>query len=244
MPVVSETYISKNVFSFTMTVAKASQVHIINGKTGLHLTPLDAAVDFKCVYETEVTVSSVDIKLNQPKVSGYGIGRPIFGQVDAEGNQGGIYDRELQIGSFNGGFKLNFFTDDAMASPANSAFYIGQTVYASIDWSVSSLQTLMKFYIDSCTISSEGVDVEIIKQNCYASELGVKQLQSDKMVAEKSKFQFISFTLATNALEASAEVSCSVKMCLLSENSCQIQLTTQDAACPVQEGFSFKANTF
>ena len=99
---------------------------MINGNTGLHLTPLDAAVDFKCVYETEVTVSSVDIKLNQPKVSGYGIGRPIFGQVDAEGNQGGVYDRELQIGTFNGGFKLNFFTDNAMASPANSAFYIGQ----------------------------------------------------------------------------------------------------------------------
>ena len=99
---------------------------MINGNTGLHLTPLDAAVDFKCVYETEVTVSSVDIKLNQPKVSGYGIGRPIFGQLDADGNQSGIYDRELQIGSFNGGFELNFFTDNAMASLANSAFYIGQ----------------------------------------------------------------------------------------------------------------------
>ena len=71
-------------------------------------------MDFKCVYETEVTVSDVDITLSQPLVNG-GVGTALsgFAPADQNGNQAGVYDKQLFAGSFEGGFRLNFFTDKA-----------------------------------------------------------------------------------------------------------------------------------
>merc|ERR1711972_454933 len=124
-------------------------------------------------------------------------------------------------------------------------FFIGSTVYAAIDWTLTSskLKEMVNFYIESCDVSfnnDEG-DFPIVDQNCYADLFQTKQLQQSKVVSERSALSFKSFVTGRGSKSMKLKVNCCVKVCTVDE--CSDFISTKDDQCK-NDIFKFKANTF
>ena len=91
------------------------------------------------------------------------------------------------IGSLHDGFKMDFYHDEKFEEKITNLdkFYIGSMVYIEANWSVHSLTNKINFFLDHCTIQQGAKQVTIVKNNCYASAVGVSNLTPDRIVDEK-----------------------------------------------------------
>ena len=65
---------------------------------------------------------------------------------------------------------------------------IGYPLYGDMTWSVTSVQSVVNFYIHQCElVDSNANSVKFIRNNCYSSALGAANLQSDKLVGPSSQ---------------------------------------------------------
>ena len=120
---------------------------------------------------------------------------------------------------------------------------LGQPVYASLKWTVSSISTLLNYYIDSCEVDFTTGQISIINKNCYLTALGARQLQQSKVVTKESQFQFTSFFVGGGASTIKMKLNCSVKICP-SGTECFKHLSTKDSDCEQIAPFIYKAKTF
>ena len=186
--------------------------------------PLTTKVTFECAYRTEVEVSSSVFNVDKDRTIG----------------------TATQFGSLVEGFSLKLFTNRAMTTSVESEnLFIGSSVYASVDWSVSSLSHLVNFYVDSCEIQfHEQKSLRIIDNNCYAATFGAEQLQWNKVVAQSSRFKFTSFIVGHGARSMKMQVTCNVKVCSVTENKCQQNLSVKDTDCSSSNNYAYKAKSY
>ena len=186
--------------------------------------PSTTSVKFECAYRTDVKVSSGALNVHA---------------IDAA-------HKATKFGSLANGFSLNLFTDRSMNIPVQTEnLYIGRSVYAAVDWQVSALSHLVNFYVDSCEIEfDDKKSLQIIENNCYARTFGTKQLQKEKVVSKSSRFQFTSFIVGHGARSMKMQMTCSVKICSVTENKCQHNLSVTDTDCTSTKGYAYKAQTY
>ena len=208
---------------FYGTAVEATSVVVDTFDVILH-SPSTTSVKFECAYRTDVKVSSGELNVHA---------------IDAAG-------KATKFGSFADGFSLELFTDRAMtASVQTENLYIGRSVYASVDWNVSSLSHLVNFYVDSCDIQFDHQKaLQIIDNNCYAGTFGAKQLQEKKVVSKASHFQFTSFIVGHGARSMKMQLTCTVKVCSVTEDKCQKNLSVTDNDCSASNGYAYKAQTY
>ncbi|CBY32892.1 unnamed protein product [Oikopleura dioica] len=117
------------------------------------------------------------------------------------------------IGSWGKSFNLKLSGD------VNGKFYMGVPISGLLS-SMLRIPQLM-FYIDTCKYScGDDVGVNLIEGSCYASVLGVENINpnASKIVDEVSQFRFKSFSFTENAKATSCTIICSVNTCL--EDNC------------------------
>ena len=209
---------------FTYTLGTSQTGIMVNGEEIFLGDVLSATVNFECAYKSEVKVSSSDFNVNA---------------LDAAG-------KAIKYGSLSDGFSLNLFTDHQMTKMVDTEIlFIGQPIYASVQWKLTSLINLVNFYINSCDVEFGGSKtLRIIDDNCYATTFGTKQLQSDKVVQQQAMFQFTSFIVGQGARSMKMKLTCSLKACSVAENKCNVNISAADVNCPNVPAFAYKANTY
>lgn len=224
MTVASETIKDHDHIVFSVPVSKSMSKITVDGKTDVYVAPVDTAVTFKCAYQSSLDVSSSEFTVKGAKATG----------------------ETVTIGDFGKGFSLKLYTAQDQSTEIDATnLFIGAVAYADVAWSVTSAQTLVNFYVDGCKVVSGASEVEIIKDNCFSSSLGVNQLQLTKIVADSSKFSFVSFTMGDpKAIEMKATMKCTIKMCIKDQPECGVLIITDDAQCPQTSGYGYKATTF
>ena len=93
-------------------------------------------------------------------------------------------------------------------------------------------------------MGAQTVALELIKDNCYSATFGTEQLQEDKRVSEKSRFKFTSFIVGSGKSKMSMKVTCSVKICSLQEDKCDLMTNENDATCPNDTEMVYRALTY
>jgi len=163
-------------------------------------------------------------------------------------------------GDWTGSMSLGFFTDNgfgtALTNDAHNVF-IGSTMFVQSSWSVTSLTSALKYYIDGCTIkdlSTPTTLVDIVKDTCYAQTVGAIPLGSaagstavSKIVSDNSQFSYTSFSFDTSG-DDTQELECTIKFCVVTASDggaadCP-NLTIHNGAgtCPTAPaGFNFLA---
>ena len=123
--------------------------------------------------------------------------------------------------------------------------YMGRPVFASVNWEVTSLSHLAKFFVDSCDVHFHNdMSFRLVDQNCYSKTFGTKQLQSEKVVSTTSNFRFRSFIVGRGSRTMKMKLSCSIKVCTVKDGNCNDGLTATDDRCPQTAMFAYQANTY
>ena len=105
-------------------------------------------------------------------------------------------DSLTNVGSLGAGFKLGVYRDSSFTNlvlPDDKVF-VGSWLYVQVSWEVESDQ--LQFYLADCRVSSDRthIDVKLIKDNCYASTLGVHLLgTSHYSTNSKAQFRLVIF---------------------------------------------------
>ena len=213
---------SQLVFSYSLGTSQEGVK--IDGKD-IFMGGFGAMMEFECVYKNDVKVSSEEFNVNM---------------ADADA-------KAIKFGSLQDGFSLSLFEDRSMdiAINSQSRIFVGQTIYGSVDWALTSLTNIVNFYIDTCNVQfGDNMTLPIIDNNCYSSAFGVSQLQEGKVVSQKSSFQFTTFTVGEGARSLKMKLSCSIRACSVAENLCDINITKTDLQCPDVVGLSYKAISY
>lgn len=187
---------SQLVFSYTLSTSQGGVK--IAGKD-IFMGGFLATMEFECVYKSDVKVSSEDFNVQ-------------MADIDA---------KAVKFGSLQDGFSLSLFEDRSMDNGINSQsrIFVGQTIYGSVDWALTSLTNIVNFYIDTCNVQfGDSMTLPIIDNNCYSSAFGVSQLQEGKVVSQKSSFKFTTFTVGEGARSLKIKLSCFIKACSVAEN--------------------------
>ena len=149
-----------------------------------------------------------------------------------------------QIGDLARGFHLNLYGDENLSTALSSEVFVGQQVWAVIEWTVETVKSQLNFYLNSCEIDLGSASASIVDGNCYSSALGVSKLgtPNEWIVSDSTGFTFKSFSSnPTSAGSQTVTVKCNVQLCLLSQNKCKINKV--DAECPRQgSGYQFTPN--
>ena len=150
-----------------------------------------------------------------------------------------------QTGDLSSGFHLNLYSDSGFSDVIGETIFIGQRIWARVEWGVHSAQTQVNFYVNNCEVHLEDtppVVASIVEENCYSSALGVTKVGNQWIVPENSAFTFTSFS--SNGQQVKSQevtVKCDVKLCLLSDNKCNIN--TEESQCPrAGTGYKFTPN--
>ena len=100
-------------------------------------------------------------------------------------------DSTYAYGDFLPGFELNLFRDSGFSKPLSTQadILIGQSLYASADWKISTLTNSISFFIDRCDVIQEAKEIRIINGNCYSKLLGAKSMNGNHMQAHMQKNQ-------------------------------------------------------
>ena len=213
---------SELVFSYNLQPGIAGMK--IGGKH-IFIRSFRTSMQIECVYKTEVKVSS-----------------SAFNVAAADASA-----RVLEFNSLQAGFSINIFTDQQMSEPIDtqSQIFVGQTIYASVDWAVSSLTDSVNFYINSCEVQfGDSKTLPIIDDNCYSAAFSTVQLQSNKIVSQKARFKFTSFTFRHGARSMKINLRCSIKTCSVEENLCNDHISETDFDCPNVVALAYKANSY
>ena len=63
-------------------------------------------------------------------------------------------------------------------------------VYVEANWAIHSLSNKINFFIDNCVIEQGGLQISIVKDNCYSKNAGISNLTPNHLVQNKSRFSF------------------------------------------------------
>ena len=148
------------------------------------------------------------------------------------------------FGKLDPGFSLRLYSDsnfqNAVSSTSN--FFIGNSVFVSLDWDIQPLENF-KFFISQCSIRIEGEKVDIIQKNCYASALGTKLISSEHLVERHSRFQFVSFMTQQTARSGTqtSYLECQIKICAPNSTICHNSQSRSlaDSDCPTSSSYSY-----
>ena len=210
---------------FTIPLAKQMNSMTLNNNE-VFVNPVTTSLDFKCRY-----LADIDLTSDQFTVKGAtATGQPTrSGQLDA-------------------GFSLTIYTDAAQTIVADgSNIFVGYPVYADVAWNVATLNNVVKYFINGCTVTNVGSNaaVDLIKDTCYSSSLGARQLQAEKVVQSSSKFTFFAFMIGEgDASKMETLVSCGIKLCLVDDSGCIGSVASIDSDCPADAAHAYKADTY
>lgn len=133
-------------------------------------------------------------------------------------------------GDWTGSMTLKYFTDNTFATQLESdehSVFMGATMYVASTWSVTSLSSTLRYYIEKCTVKdvSSEAKVAIVDGTCYASAVGAEALgdaagdtATSKIVEQTSQFKYTSFSFDTAGNDAQ-ELECTVNFCVVDSGS-------------------------
>ena len=95
----------------------------------------------------------------------------------------------IKTGNLASGFGLKLYVDEGQTKEATiENVIIGYPLYGDMTWSVTSVQSVVNFFIHQCElVDVNAKSVKFIRNNCYSSALGAANKQSEKLVAASSK---------------------------------------------------------
>jgi len=215
----------------TPILAGKEDPHITYEGSELFLNPLQSLnVDFKCAYKAEVTVDSDDFSVNAWEIE----------------------DKVLHTGSLKDGFKIKMYKDEKTTIPLTGSTLIGTTVYANVEWEVSTLRNKVKFFIESCDIdfnspfkneddgewdfssTSDKKKFPLIDDTCYSQTFSAAQTGDRKIVDTQTAFGFKTFISGRGAKQMRIQLQCCIKVCLpgTGDNECYSMIKKRDEDCP------------
>ena len=182
---------------------------------GVISKPRSPIVNWECRYLAKIDIPNFEFNINK---------------ASAEGST-------VSYGNFLNGFSLQVFSDPerTIEVTPGSNFFIGATVYAKTTWNhpVSSLN----YFIDSCAVHQNNVQIKIIRDNCFSKTLGAKQddSQSSHKVDAVSLFQWTSFITGHDINQETEEtIVCSLHVCTKDSTTCNT-----NTVCPNINGFEY-----
>jgi len=228
MGAANEDFESKNHLVFTIPLAKQMNSMTLSNNE-VFINPVTASLDFKCRYLADIDLTSDAFTVKGATATG----------------------ETTESGALDAGFSLAMYTDAAQSIVADGTnIFVGYPVYADVAWSIATLNNVVKYYINGCSVINTDTNaaVDLIKNTCYSSSLGARQLQADKVVQSSSKFTFIAFTIgAGDASQMETLVSCGIKLCLVSDTACMDSVVSTDNSCPADAAdapYAYKALTY
>ena len=218
---------SQLTYSMQVETTKIQPIHLQDQGVALTLynSATSATLDASCEYATSVSISSNSFDV-----------------------QSASADADLhQRGDLSSGFKLNLYSDASLGDQIGTTIFIGQRIWAQVEWEVASAQSQVNYYLNNCEVELEAtppVVASIIEENCYSSTLGITKIGSNNkwIVKDNSGFTFTSFSSnGDHVTSQTVTVRCDIKLCLLSNNKCAIN--TEVSQCPrVGSGYKFTPN--
>jgi len=208
----------------------------------LFLNPLQSLnVDFKCAYKASITVDTDEFTVNAWEIE----------------------DKVLHTGSLRDGFKIKMFKDSSTSIPLTGSTLIGTTVFASIDWEISTLRNKVNFFVESCDLdfapvykgsdaaefdfssTSDGDKFPLIDDTCYSQTFSAAQVGNKKIVNDKAVFGFKTFISGRGAKNMKIQLQCCVKVCVpTGDYSCYSQIKKSDSECPADAALRYSAGKF
>ena len=161
-----------------------------------------SSVAFSCKYETQVSINTDSLQIEQQPVSS--------AEIDAVS------------GTFGGGIEINYYSSNAFDTIDESGSKLaGSDIFMGITWNVNSLTNKVVYYVESCTIhNNDGQPaggISIIQNGCYSKLLGV-QLFGTKLVNSTTNFKYTSFVYGNNK-EQIQHLTCNLKFCLIKDGT-------------------------
>jgi len=223
MAAATEEVDSKNHLVFSFDVGKKMEKIVMSGND-VFIDPVSAALTFKCRYLAEVDLTSDQFTVKGATATG----------------------ETIQDGTLDDGFGLVMYTDATYETVTNNEnVFVGYPVYGKVDWSVTTAQAAVNFYIMSCNVQNADAEIAIVSDTCYSTTLGARQMQEDKLVGASSAFSFTAFTIGQGDQYAMlTTVACSIRLCLVADTDCQANIVTEDADCPTDAAYGYQAVTF
>jgi hypothetical protein len=218
-----ETNADGSVLKYSMQVATHGSNMIQVAGLTLYNRPAAATLDASCEYSTSVSIASDQMEV-------------IAATADANLHK---------AGDLSDGFHLNLYSESTRTNEIVDTVFIGQRIWAQVEWDVISAQTQVNYYVNNCNVhldDTPDVVASIVEGNCYSSALGVTKLGSSWIVADNSAFTFSSFSSNGHSAQSQqVTVKCDVKLCLLSDNKCTIN-TVQNQCPRIGSGYVFTPN--
>jgi len=228
------------ILTFTPSSDSGTTLNFDDGNAGTIFTQSGTAstqVTFTCSFPTNVVAVANEINV-APDLGAQGVAT----EVD---------------GSWDGSLTLKYYTDASFGTELEDAshnVFIGSTLFVQSEWSVTSLSTSLRYYINSCKIKdvSTSRQLQIVKDSCYAGTISAVPLGTaagtalnDKVVTTTSQFQYTSFSFDTSQASNTQELTCTMEFCIFDEsdgsNDCTLNHRDGSASCPADAGYNYAA---
>ena len=195
--------------------------------TDLFMAPVEAVITFQCTYADTLSIDSTVFNVKGSTAIGTAV----------------------STGSLIDGFSVKLYKSDWTTEIDPQKVFIGYPMYAEVKWTVSSAQSAVNFYVKTCnlksTIAGTERSVGLIVDTCYAENLGAEQKQADKIVGDKSRFEYTSFVLGGYSTNMDATLACEIKLCLTASQDCNTAITGFETTCAGMDAtFGYAANTY
>lgn len=181
-------------------------------------------VDFQCAYKAAVTLNTVD---------------------EFTVNSWEIDDRVVQTGNLGDGFSIDLFINPQATSPLQpgSALVIGSTVYAKVNWAVTTLTSELSFFVESVDLEMEdGKSFPLIDGTCFSNAFQVTQMGDRKVVDTSAMFGFKTFIAGRGSKNMKINLKACVKVCKRDgPYSCASQIAKTDDMCPADTQLQYIA---
>ena len=202
---------------FSFSVGKAGGALSLDGNS-VQIAPAASSVKYQCSYPSTINVATD----NKFTVKG----------ATASGET-------IKTGNLATGFGLKLYVDENQTKEATiQNVIIGYPLYGDMTWSVTSVQSVVNYFIHQCElVDANGKSVKFIRNNCYSSALGAANKQHEKLVAASSKFVVVAFIIGDNLQKMeNAVIKCAAKLCLKTDATCIKQIKTKTTECDTTDG--------
>ena len=123
-------------------------------------------------------------------------------------------------------FDFSFFKSDAFEDKIGESdeINIGESIFMNLEWeNVFGENFPVKYYVNSCTVSSEGKSYNVIDNGCGDTDVGTTMLSDNAYQTSQVRWSWKSFSFVEEVSAKTHTVSCEVKFCL--------QKSIDDASC-------------
>ena len=103
-----------------------------------------SSVNFKCLFPCDVQIQTSPFSVRS--VSG-----------------GAVKDTITEFGSMNQAFEINLYNEPTFTTKQVGQHFVGQTLFASVDWRLNTLKDSVNFYLKSCIVKQNGLEFYIVK---------------------------------------------------------------------------------